>query len=352
MDLPEPPSRTTRPLPLHEPPPDVPPRRSKRPFIVLALILGAIALAGLGYYLLNRGYATTDDAEIDGDIYTVAPQIAGRVTQVLVNDNQHVAAGQLLVQIDPRDAQVALAKAQADAAQQAAQLGVAQANQGQAEAGVEVAQAALVQARADYNRYRSVNPNAITQQQLDSATATIRSAQARLDSAQQQVAGTRASVLAAQAAEAAAGVAVSNAQLQLSYTRILAPAAGHISQKTVQPGNVVAPGTGLLALVGDDVWVTANYKETQLGGIRPGAAATVTVDAVPGITFHAHVDSVQYGTGSVFSLLPAENATGNYVKVIQRVPVKIVFNDDRIKNYVLAPGMSVLPSIKIPASQP
>jgi membrane fusion protein (multidrug efflux system) len=329
-----------------------PPSRSKRPFIILALVLGAIALGGFGYYLLNRGYATTDDAEIDGDIYTVAPQISGRVTQVLVDDNAHVTAGQILVQIDPRDEQVALAKAQADAAQAAAQLGVARANQGQAEANVEVAQASLFQAQQDYARYRSVNPHAITQQQLDAATATIRSAQAKVDSAQQQVTGMQASVVAAQASQAAAQVAVVNARLQLSYTQITAPAAGHISEKTVQPGNVVAAGTGLLALVGDDVWVTANYKETQLDGIKLGAPATVTVDSVPGITFKAHVDSIQYGTGAVFSLLPAQNATGNYVKVIQRVPVKIVFDDDRIGKYVVAPGMSVLPSITIQTQHP
>jgi membrane fusion protein (multidrug efflux system) len=326
---------------------DTPPARSKRPFIILALILSAIALAGFSYYLLSRAYATTDDAEIDGDIYTIAPQISGRVLNVLVDDNQHVSAGQVLVQIDPRDEQVALATAQANAAQAAAQLGVAQANQAEAEANVEVANAALYQAQQDYQRYRNVNPNAITQQQLDTATASIRSATAKLDAAKQQVAGMQASVVAAQASNAAAKVAVLNAGLQLSYTRIVAPAAGHVSQKTVQPGNVVAAGTGLMALVGDAVWVTANYKETQLAGIRPGAAATVTVDAVPGITFKAHVDSVQYGTGAVFSLLPAENATGNYVKVIQRVPVKIVFDDDRIGKYVLAPGMSVLPSITI-----
>ncbi len=329
-----------------------PPRRSKRPFIILALILGAIALGGFGYYVLNRGYATTDDAEIDGDIYTIAPQISGRVTQVLVDDNQHVAAGQTLVQIDPRDQQVALARAQADAAQTAAQLGVAKANQGQAEANVEVAAAGLFQAQQDFARYRDINQSAISRQQLDTATATVRSAQAKLDAAEQQVKGMQASVVAAEASDAAARVAVLNARLQLSYTRIAAPAAGHISEKTVQPGNVVASGTGLLALVGDDVWVTANYKETQLGGIAPGARATVTVDAVPGVTFKGHVDSIQYGTGAVFSLLPAQNATGNYVKVIQRVPVKIVFDDDRIKDYVLAPGMSVLPSITLQDKQP
>jgi membrane fusion protein (multidrug efflux system) len=324
-----------------------PPSRSLRPFIILALILSSIALAGFVYYLLNRGYATTDDAEIDGSIYTIAPQISGRVLKVLVNDNQHVSAGQVLVLLDSRDQQVALAKAQAGAAQAQAQLYVAQVNRDEAVANGEVANAALFQAKQDYDRYRHINPNAISQQQLDTATATIRSTKAKLDAAEEQINGMQASIVAAQAAFEAAKVAVQDAQLQLSYTRITAPAAGHISEKSVQPGNFVGAGTGLMALVGDDVWVTANYKETQLGGIMPGATATVTIDAVPGITFKAHVDSIQYGTGAVFSLLPAQNATGNYVKVIQRVPVKIVFDDDRIGNYVLAPGMSVLPSITI-----
>ena len=329
-----------------------PPRRSKRPFIILGLILGAIALAGFGYYLLNRGYATTDDAEIDGNIYNISPQIAGRVLQVLVNDNQHVQAGQVLVTLDPRDQQVALASAQADAAQAQAQLSVATANQGQAVANAAVANASFLQAQEDYERYESINPHAISQQQLDSATAAIRSAKAKLDAAEQQVQGMQASIAAAQASYQAAQVAVANAQLQLSYTTIIAPASGHVSQKSVQPGNVVAAGAGLMALVGDSVWVTADYKETQLGGIQPGAPATVTVDAVPGVTFKAHVQSIQYGTGAVFSLLPAENATGNYVKIIQRVPVKILFDDNRIGNYVLAPGMSVLPSITVQTKHP
>jgi membrane fusion protein (multidrug efflux system) len=329
--------------------PTPPPPRSKRPFIILAVILSAIALGCYGYYLMNRGYVTTDDAEIDGTITTIAPQISGRVTAVLVNDNQHVQAGQVLALIDPRDQQVALATAHANAAQAEAQVGVAQVNHDEAVANAEVADAALFQAQQDYDRYRSVNPNAITQQQLDSATANIRTAKAKLDAAREQIDGMEASVVAAQASLQAAEVAVQNAELQLSYTRITAPAAGHISEKTVDPGNVVAAGAGLMALVSDDVWVTANYKETQLNGIRIGAPVAVTVDAVPGITFKAKVDSIQYGTGAVFSLLPAQNATGNYVKVIQRVPVKIVFDDDRIGQYVLAPGMSVLPSITIQA---
>jgi membrane fusion protein (multidrug efflux system) len=310
-----------------------PGKRSRRPFIILAVILTAIAIACFVYYLVNRGYQRTDDAEIDGDIYTIAPQISGRIQAVMVADNQHVVAGQVLATIDARDEQAAMAKAEAQAK-------VAEANLGEATANVAVAQAAYQQAQQDFARYTQVNPHAVSQLTLDASTAAIHSAQAKYQAA-------LAEAQAMQAAAAAAEVDVRNAKLQLSYTRITAPAAGHVAQKTVQPGNVVTAGTGLMALVGDTVWVTANYKETQLAGIHPGSQATVTIDAIPGMTFKAHVDSIQFATGSVFSLLPAQNATGNYVKIVQRVPVKIVFDDSRIGQYMLAPGMSVLPSISI-----
>jgi membrane fusion protein (multidrug efflux system) len=310
-----------------------PSKRSRRPFIILAVILTAIAIACFVYYLLNRGYQTTDDAEIDGNIYTIAPQISGRIQAVMVGDNEHVEAGQVLATIDPRDEEAALAKAEAQAK-------VAEASAVEAAADVAVAQAAYQQAQQDFARYTQVNPHAVSQLTLDASTAAIHSAQAKYQAA-------LAEAQAMQAAAAAAEVDVRNAKLQLSYTSITAPAAGHVAQKTVQPGNVVAAGTGLMALVGDNVWVTANYKETQLSGIHPGSAATVTIDAVPGVTFKAHVDSIQYGTGSVFSLLPAQNATGNYVKIVQRVPVKIVFDDNRINQFMVAPGMSALPSIAL-----
>lgn len=322
-------------------------KRSARPFLILGVVLAVVVIAGIIYWLLNRNYATTDDAQVDGDIYQIAPRIAGQVAQVLVTDNQHVIKGQALVRLDPRDAQASLAKAKAKLEQSQAQLLVATANTQQSAANVEVANADLLQAQQDYQRYASINQRAITQQQLNAATATIRSARAKYAAAVAQLAGSQASVAASQAELDAAKVEVQNAELQLSYTTITAPASGHVSQRTVRSGDVEAAGAGLMAVVGDQVWVTANYKETQLDGIHPGNPATVTIDAVPGITFKAHVDSIQYGTGSVFSLLPAENATGNYVKIVQRVPVKLVFDDSRITNYPLAPGMSANPSITI-----
>ncbi len=324
-----------------------PQTRSRKPFVILFLVLGGVAVAGLVYYLINRGYVTTDDAQIDGNIYQISPRVAGQVEQVLVTDNQHVTKGQILVQLDPRDADAALAKAKADLAQAQAQVAVAQANQGQAAANVAVADAALLQAQQDYQRYRAVNQRAISQQQLDSATATIRAAKAKYDAAVQPQVGAESSVTAAQAQLTAANVEVNNANLQRSYTSIIAPAAGRVAMRTVRAGDVEPAGAGLMAVVGDDVWVTANFKETQLPDIHPGEPATITVDAIPGVTFKAHVDSIGAGTGAVFSLLQAENATGNYVKVIQRVPVKLVFDDNRVAQYGLAPGLSVLPSITI-----
>ncbi len=313
--------------------PDERPRKSLRPFIILAVVLGLIGTAFGFYGWHNSFFATTDDAEIDGNLTTIAAQIGGRVAQVPVADNQHVSAGQLLVQLDDRDQRVALLKAQAGQAQAAAELA-------QDEAQVTEANAGVTQAQSDYERFISVNPRATTRQQVDAATASIETAKAKLTAAQ-------AAVQSGQANLAAAGAMLADAQLQLSYTQITAPAAGHVAMKTVQPGNVVAPGTAMMSLVSDEVWVTANYKETQLDGIRLGAVANISVDAVPGVTFKARVDSIQYGTGAVFSLLPAQNATGNYIKVIQRIPVKLVFTDNRVQKYLLAPGMSVEPSIHI-----
>jgi membrane fusion protein (multidrug efflux system) len=333
----------------------------KKPFVILGLILLVLAIIGTGYYFYAGQFATTTDAQIDGSIHQIAPRISGQIERVLVDDNQHVNAGEVLAVIDPRDQRIALERAQAQQAQSAASLAQAQAqlavshtNAAQADAQVREAQADFIKAQHDLARYTHINQAAISQQQLDQALDTARVDQAKLYAAQQNALGSGSSIstaqaqlLSAQAALHAAAVAVADAQLQLSYTIITAPSSGHVSQRTVRSGNVVAAGTPLMAVIGDDVWVTANYRETDLPGIHPGLKVKVTIDAIPGRSFNAHVDSIQYGTGSVFSLLPAENATGNYVKIVQRVPVKIVFNDQRILNYLLAPGMSAEPSITL-----
>ncbi|HET6307453.1 MAG TPA: HlyD family secretion protein [Rhodopila sp.] len=327
----------------------------------LMVVLIALVVGGTLYWLNARHYETTDDAFIDAYSTQVAPRVAGQVTQLLFADNQHVAAGQKLVLIDPRDVQAKLdqAKAQqasaAAALQQArAQVQVQQANVDQAGANVHVAEADLVQARQDYNRFQAINPHAVTRQQIDAATATFHSAQAKLDANRQAVEAARAQVGAAQAQVLAAQAQLlqdeANTQaaaLQLSYCTIVAPVAGIVTHRSVDEGNYVSPGQPLFALVQDDRWVTANFKETQLARIRPGQDVEISVDSVPDVTFHAKVDSFQAGTGTVFSTLPAENATGNFVKIVQRLPVKIVFDDPRLKDYQLAPGMSVIPYVKV-----
>jgi membrane fusion protein (multidrug efflux system) len=229
-----------------------------------------------------------------------------------------------------------------------------QASLDQARANVAVAEADLVQARQDYQRFTTINPHAVSQQQVDNATAAFHSADAKLNAAKQAVAGAeaqlrtgQAQVVAAQAQQQQAEANVATAALQLSYCTIVAPVSGHVAHRNVDVGNYVSPGQALFAIVQDNVWVTANFKETQLSGLKPGQPARISIDAVPGVTFRGRVDSFQPGTGSAFSVLPAENATGNWVKVVQRLPVKIVFDDPRVRQYFLAPGMSVEPSVKI-----
>lgn len=330
-------------------------------FGIAAIVAIALIVAGILWWLSARHFESTDDAFVDGYVTQVAPQVAGRVTRLLFVDNQHVTAGQVLMQIDPRDYQVKsdqakAARINAIAVQQQAnaQTIVQRANVDQAQANVRVAEADLVQAQRDYDRYQSIDPHAVSRQQVDSATATFRSAQAKLDAAHQAVSGAEAQLLAGRAQVAAAQAQVQQAdanvaaaELQLSYCTVVAPVAGRVGHRSVDAGNYVNPGQALFAIVQDDPWVTANFKETQLSDIHPGQPVDITVDAVPSVTFHGRVDSFQPGTGTEFSVLPAENATGNYVKIVQRLPVKIDFDDDRLKNYQLAPGMSVVPYVRV-----
>jgi len=330
-------------------------------FAVGFMLAGLLVTGGVLYWLHARHYASTTDAQIDGHVTQMASQVAGRVIAIRFADNQHLNAGQTLIEIDPRDYQAklddALAKQQSASAQvqQAkAQVDVQQANVDQAQANVLVAQADLTQAQQDYNRFHRINPEAITRQQIDQADAAFHSQTAKLAAAKQAVEGARAQIESAKGQVAASEASlrqaeanVDTARLQLSYTKIVAPVAGRVTHRTVNVGDYVQPGQALFALVQDDLWVTANYKETELADMKPGQPVTITVDAVPGVTFHGRVDSFESGTGSVFSALPAENATGNWVKVVQRLPVKITFDGDSYQKYFLAPGMSVEPSVKV-----
>lgn len=335
--------------------------RRRLPFIVLGLlVVGMAATAGI-YWLQTRNWETTEDAQVAASISTIAPQIAGRVVAIAVKDNQLVKAGQMLVRLDPRDQQVKLDQAQAQQLSATAQLAqaratlvVRQASVAQGEADMRLAEADLTQAEQNAARYRAVNPQAVSRQQVDNANAALRGMQARLAAARQGLAGAQgqtqvaaAQIKAAQAALRTADVAVEDARLQLSYTNIVAPLAGRVTRKTVEIGDYVKAGASLLSIVPPDRWISANFKETQLGAMKAGQSVRISLDAVPDVVFQGRVQSFQAGTGAVFSLLPAENATGNWVKVLQRLPVKILFDDSRLGRYRLAPGMSATVSVKV-----
>ena len=271
---------------------------------------GGVALAALVggglYLLLAAPSVSTDDAMIEGHVIPVSAKISGHVARVLIDDNQVVKAGQVLAEIDPRDFQTRLDQAQAKVASDRAEA---------AKTGADLKRAAALFARDEASK-----------QDLEHAQAAADAAKAALEQS---------------------GAALRQAQLDLSYTRIEAPEAGRVTRKAVEPGAYVYVGQSVLALVPEETWVVANFKETQLTRMRLGQPAEIRVDAYPDQRLRGHVDSIQDGTGARFSLLPAENATGNFVKVVQRVPVKIVLDGKPAGGRLLAPGMSVEATVEL-----
>lgn len=408
-----------------------------RNVLILVAVVGTAA--GLAYYLHRRGYESTDDAFIEGGIVQISPRVPGQVARVLVRDNQHVNQGDVLVELDASDYEVAVAQAKAALANaQAKSAGaragldltstvtdaaLVQASAGfkAAQAQVEVLKAALEQARAgvgaaeaglqqatarqaaaeaearraaaDAERYRALfKKDEISKQLLDRAETEARATAANLDAAKQMVAAARAQLAQAKAAQSSAQASLrqaetlvrqaegklqeaqarpeqirvrradfesataelerarailQQAELNLSYTKICAPESGYITKKSVEPGNIVGAGQALMALVSDRLWVVANFKEVQLRRMRPGQPVTIKIDAYPQRKLRGQVDSIQAGAGARFSLLPPENATGNYVKVVQRVPVKIVFAEPLPAELKIGPGMSVVPEVRV-----
>jgi membrane fusion protein, multidrug efflux system len=390
-------------------------------------IVGAVLLLAIGigaWWWLTQGHESTDDAQVDAHVIPMASRVGGTVLKVPVEDNQIVEAGTVLVEIDPRDYQVAVDKARAELADAEAAAITAQSNVpitsttatssvGSAQSGleqarsnvetaareVEVARARLVAAQA---RLREAETNAtrtardvdrlkgllakdeVSQQQFDAAASAADAAKASADTVRAQIAEAEAGIkmaesrqvqatageqqarsnlqgtqtapeqvtaMRARASSAQARVEQSKAnlaqaELNLAYTVVKSPVKGIVSKKSVNPGQVVQTGQPLMALVQiDEVWITANYKETQLEKMRAGQRATVEVDAIGGKEFTGHVDSIAAATGAKFSLLPPENATGNFVKVVQRIPVKIVLEPNQDPDHLLRPGMSVTPTV-------
>jgi membrane fusion protein (multidrug efflux system) len=342
------------------PPP--PKRKQKRKLLVIGVMVLVILAAVVIYYIhFIAPYESTDDAFIDGYVTIVSPRVPGQVAQLLVTDNQWVNEGEVLVELDPRDYETSLANAKADlataqsqSAEAQAQVKVSDAKIAQAQAAVTAADAENQRAADDLKRYETVESRAVSKSAFDLAQARARSAEADLEAARSQVTAAQAQETLSQAAVETAAAAVQQSQakvrqaeLNLSYTKIIAPVAARVTARTVNVGNYVQPGQALLDLVPTNLWLTANFKETQLTDMRPGNPVEVHVDAYPDQNLKARVDSLQAGSGARFSLLPPENAVGNYVKVVQRVPVKIVFDEMLPTNLDIAPGMSVEPKVRV-----
>jgi len=340
----------------------------KKPLVILAIVVVVALIVALWFWLSTRNIETTDDAFTESDAITIAPKTSGYVTKLLVRDNQKVKKGDLLVLIDPRDsiaqrdqaqAQLDLAIAQLHQAQAALALSKVQypAQKDQALAQQAKAEANLLNAQEDYKRQHGVDPRATSQQNIDAASAQLRSAKAGLDNAkaqvevasqiQLQIRQQETNVEARQSQVQQARAQLNTANLNLSYTEVRAPYDGFVTKRNVQVGTLVQPGSALFSLVSPDVWITANFKESQLERMKPGNKVEITVDAWSDMRLQGHVDSVQMGSGSRFSTFPSENATGNYVKIVQRVPVKIVIDKGLDPNQPLPLGLSVVPKVTV-----
>jgi membrane fusion protein, multidrug efflux system len=332
----------------------------------LALSLGALLLASVAsgayvYWDNANHFESTDDAFIAARQFAVAPKVSGYITEVPVTDNQHGEAGQVIARIDDRDYRTALAQAEAqvEAAQAStanidAQITVQEAQVAESESQVQQQQASLTFAQQQASRYSNLAKDGWgTMQDAQNYTSQQRQGEAALRSAQSALVATARQlvVLKAQRSSAGANLAQADAQrdqaeLNLSYTIVTAAQPGRVVQLSGAVGQFAQPGTALTMFVPNDIWVTANFKETQLDHMRPGDKVALHIDAYPDRTVEGHIASVQPGSGTAFSLLPAENATGNYVKIVQRVPVKIVL-DNPPADVALGPGMSVEPSVRV-----
>ena len=345
----------------HAPPSGPPPVKSRRRTFLGIAALALCALLALYLFVPDLIRAATDDAYIDAHVEAISARVPGYVMALHVDDNTAVSRGDVLLELDPRDYQVkadteaanlAAAESRLDEAHAQSVVAANQVNVAAAE--TEAAQANARLAADDLKRFEGVSDiRAISIQRLDTARAAAQSSQATLSAARTRVELAKSQLDVAHTQERTAGAAVAQAraaldqaQLDLSYTHILAPETGSVANKLVERGNYVQPGQTLLSLVPAEVYVVANFKETQIEGIEPGSKATVRIDSFPDLRLRGHVDSIQRGSGSRFALLPPENATGNFVKIVQRIPVKIVLDEPPGVLARLAPGMSSEVSIR------
>ena len=337
--------------------------------------LAVLLFFGLGYFFDVLTHESTDDAFIAAHVVSIAPRISGQVAAVHVLDNEMVRSNELLVEIDPSSYSITVAQKEASAEAQSAnykaflagyelirtKVTTAEATVRQSQADADAAEATAKWAQMDFDRAQDLRKqNTVSQRELDAAQTANLKAQADLNSARQKVAVDDSKVDEARATLAATGAAITMAlaqwqaaqtniaaaQLDLSYTKVFALCDGRVTRKAVEPGNYVQVGLQLMSIVPADIWVVANFKESQLKKMKPGQPALVAIDAL-GKSLRARVDSIQAGSGAAFSLLPPENATGNYVKVVQRVPVKILFDEPLPADHVIGPGLSVTPDVRV-----
>ena len=345
-------------------------RQKRRPLVLTigVIVVLLIATGGIFYWFETRNLESTDDAYTDGRAVNIAAQVSGTVLSLDVNDNQFVKKDDLLIHIDPRqyvndrdqaEGQLATAKAQYEGQQLGAEIArknfPAQLEQAQAQ--LATAKANLAKAQADYDRQQSLPKPATSQQDVDAATAALRQAQAQVMLADAQVSqnspvpqrigqtDTEVGQLKGQVEQAQGRL--DQANLNLSWTMVRAPQDGWITKRNVEVGNYVTAGQQLFSIVAPEVWITANFKESQLADMRKGQPVRIKVDAYPALDLRGHVDSIQLGSGSKFTAFPPENATGNFVKVVQRVPVKIVIDSGLDPNIPLPLGISVEPTVTV-----
>lgn len=352
-------------------------RKKRTALIVLAIIVTIGIVAAFFYVRYISTHISTDDAFIEGSIFTISPKIPGTVYKVYVDDNQPVKRGDLLVEIDPIDYQVKVEEKWTELNAEEAKieeiesnitvaikrLSELQAAEKSAEADLALQNARLNQAEIDRKRAKNLySKGAIPKETYERAETAYKLVQAQVTAATENLKQAKRAVetheAVIQQARSRKSVQMSfikqqeaelrTAQLRFGYTKIYSPTDGYVTKKSIESGNEVTSGQPLMAVVSlEDVHVIANYKETQLEKVKPGQEVEIEVDMYPDRTFHGTVQSIMAGTGSAFSLFPPENATGNYVKVVQRIPVKIVFDEDMNKEHILRIGMSVVPTILI-----
>lgn len=341
---------------------------SRWPLIILAIIVVLAIIAGIVYWLMRRGLEDTDDAYTEGRAIAMAAMVSGYITELNIDDNAVVKAGDLLLKIDPRDyiaardqarANFSLAQAQLESAE--VDLAIARirvpAQLVQAKASLAQAAANQKQAEQEYSRQHNVDPRATTKTLVDQANAQFKSNSASVNSAEAQVHIASLVELNIQSAEELvkqkqaqveqANASLAQAKVTLSYTEIRAPQDGRVTRRNVERGTYVQAGQQAFYIVTPDVWVMANFKENQLAGMHPGQSVSISVDAYPLLKLKGHVDSIQEGSGARFTAFPAENATGNFVKIVRRVPVKILIDSGLGDRQGLPLGISVTPMVRV-----